>query len=129
MTVPVLITFTLIVLVAVTGVVLQLRLVTRTGGLRPSWETPTEPEAEPAPEHEPYRAPRALPRKTSTPRGIPPPATPQLRPMYVSEYCSQGDACALCPGDGCECTCMHRPEIIVARNKAEYDRAHQEVPA
>lgn len=55
-------------------------------------------------------------------RGSLPPGNPDLRPMMISEYCSDG-ACALCPGDGCEHDCQHDPAIIVARNAAEYDKA------
>ena len=56
-------------------------------------------------------------------RGWLPPASPDLLPMMISEYCSDGK-CALCPGNGCEHDCRHDPAIIVARNAAEYDEAH-----
>ena len=121
MTAPVLIVFAVLVLVAAVGVLLQVRVVTRTGGLAPSWEHPTEPEPEPVP----YQ-PRALPRKTSTPRGIRPPANPQLTTVQVSDACAEGMH-ALCPRTGgCMCPCDHDSKRIVAWNVAEYDRTHQE---
>ena len=125
MTVPVAVVFTVLVAVAVAGFLLAARLTVRTGGLRLSWESPTEPE----PELEPYRAPRALPRprKPVTPRGIRPPATPQLLTLQVSAECAEG-MCALCPRTGgCQCSCLHDPDVIVARNAAEYDRTHGRV--
>jgi hypothetical protein len=60
---------------------------------------------------------------SSSPRGGLPPASPDLLPMMISEYCSDG-ACALCPGNGCEHDCRHDPAEIVARNQREYDRTH-----
>ena len=65
---------------------------------------------------------RAASTAGALPRGARPPASPGLIPMMISEYCSDG-RCGICPGNGCECTCMHDPAIIVARNAAEYDRA------
>ena len=128
MTAPVLIVFTVLVLVAVVGVLLQVSQVARTGGLAPTWEHPTA-ELEPEPEPEPYRAPRALPRKTGTARGIRPPATPQLTTVQMTPECAEGMH-ALCPRTGgCECACDHDSKRIVAWNKAEYDRAHEEIPA
>ena len=125
MTAPVLIVFAVLVLVAAVGVLLQVRVVTRTGGLAPSWEHPTEPEPEPVP----YRPPAPCPRKASTPRGIRPPATPHLTTVQVTPECAEGMH-ALCPRTGgCECACDHDSKRIVAWNAAEYDQAHEEVPA
>ena len=126
MTVPVALIFTVLVLVAAFGVLTQLRHVARTGGLAPSWETPTEPE----PELEPYRPPAPRSRKASTPRGIRPPASPHLTTVQLSPECAEGMH-GICPRTGgCQCPCDHDSKRIVAWNTAEYDRTHtQEVPA
>ena len=117
--------FALIVVVAVAGFLFAARLTVRTGGLRPSWESPTEPEPEP----EPYRPPAPRSRKASTPRGIRPPASPHLTTVQMTPECAEGMH-ALCPRTGgCECACDHDSKRIVAWNAAEYDQAHEEVPA
>ena len=127
MTAPFLTVVILLGVAAVTAMVIPIRRVVRTGGLRPSWGTPAELEdaytSGPAPDEAPPR-----PRKASTPRGFRPPAHSDLRPMYVSEFCS-GGACVLCPGNGCECTCMHNGGVIVDRCNKEYDRTHGKAPA
>ena len=130
MTTPVLVAFVVIVVVAVAGLLSQVCYVSRTGGLAPSLVTPTEVDAAPLAVQPALPAPPALPqpRKASTPRGIRPPAKPELIPMMISEECSAG-ACALCDNtrNGCMHDCLHDPFIIVARNAAEYDRAHGKV--
>ena len=74
MTVPVALVFTVLVAVAVAGFLFAARLTVRTGGLRPSWETPTEPEPEPPPGRTGRPAPR--PAGPAPPGVSAPPPTP-----------------------------------------------------
>jgi hypothetical protein len=51
-----------------------------------------------------------------------PPANPAAVTLALSDACAEGE-CHLC--DGCEHKCGHDPAVIVARNTAAYDAAHQ----
>lgn len=58
------------------------------------------------------------------PRGAEPPKQITIGHGGVSEYCTGKTACALCPGQGCACTCRHDPHRIVAANIAAYAKDH-----
>jgi len=62
------------------------------------------------------------------PRGVRPPASPNMVTLQVSLECAEG-TCGICPRTGgCECSCNHDSAEIVRRCEREYDRTHGKVP-
>lgn len=112
--------FTALVTVALAGLVLVLRPVfPHPVRIPATHQAITEDDAPP---QAIYPPPPAAPREPA-PRGSLAPATVNLIPMMISQFCS-GGACALCPGDGCEHDCDHNTAKIAGRNQVDYDLAH-----
>jgi hypothetical protein len=71
-----------------------------------------------AAEPKPAKPPKLPTTKQAQRNGWLPPEKPQL--IGISPECAD-DQCAICPGEGCACSCDHDAKKIVARNAAQYD--------
>jgi hypothetical protein len=112
--------FVSIVVVALTWLSFILRSVFRGGVMTDSTAAPEDVLLSPV-TYRPLR--QAVPCEPA-PRGSLPPANVDLIPMMVSEFCDGGEACILCPGNGCEHDCDHNGARIAGRNQVDYDLAH-----